>query len=119
MPHILLVGDHKIVARAIKETLEEEGWRVTLCHDGAVAVTRLASDADYNLLMFDNHLPNVNGLELLRYARELPHHRKTPIIMFSVSECGSDARRAGANEFLRKPNDTGKIVETVARLLGS
>jgi two-component system, chemotaxis family, chemotaxis protein CheY len=119
MPHILLVEDHRIVAQAVKETLESEGWRVTLCCDGAAAVTRLASDAVYHLLMFDNHLPNVNGLELLRYARELPHRRKTPSIMFSASECGGDARRAGANEFLRKPNDIGKIVETVARLLGS
>jgi CheY-like chemotaxis protein len=117
MPHILLVEDHKVVAQAIKETLEFEGWRVTLCFDGAVAVTKLASDAGYNLLLCDNHLPNVNGLELARYARTLPHRRRTPIIMFSASECSRDARLAGVNEFLRKPQDIGKVVETVARLL--
>ncbi|MCA1565374.1 MAG: response regulator [Acidobacteria bacterium] len=117
MPHILLVEDHKIVAQAVKETLEEEGWRVTLCYDGAVAVTKLASDASYNLVLCDNHLPNVNGLELVRYARSLPHRRWTPIIMFSASECSRDARLAGANEYLRKPADIGKIVETIARLL--
>jgi len=117
MPHILLVEDHRIVAQAVRETLEEAGWRVSLCGDGAVAVGKLASEAVYSLLLFDNHLPNVNGLELARYARGLTHRKGTPIIMFSASECERDARLAGANEFLRKPADTGKIVETVARLL--
>jgi CheY-like chemotaxis protein len=119
MPHILLVEDHKVVAQAVKETLEEAGWRVSLCGDGAVAVGKMAGEVAYDLLMFDNHLPNVNGLELVRYARGLPHRTRTPIIMFSASECGRDARLAGADEFLRKPQDIGKVVETAARLLVS
>ena len=117
MPHILLVEDHKIVAQAVQETLEAEGWRVSLCGDGGVALLRLASETRYNLLMLDNNLPNVSGLELVRYARTLPHRRGTPIIMFSASDCSREARRAGVNEFLRKPQDIKKIVETVARLL--
>jgi CheY-like chemotaxis protein len=117
MPHILLVEDHSVIAEAVKETLEDEGWRVTLCGDGAVAVLRLASEARYNLVLCDNQLPSLSGLELERYARTLPHRRGMPIIMFSASECSRDARLAGVNEFLRKPQDIGKIVETVARLL--
>ena len=117
MPHILLVEDHKIVAEAVKETLEEEGWHVTLCCDGAVAVTKLASDTNYSRLLCDNHLPNVNGLEVVRYARMLPHRKQMPIIMISASECGQAARRAGADAFIRKPEGIGQIVETVARLL--
>jgi len=117
MPHILLVEDHKVVAQAITETLEDEGWRVTLCGDGAVALLKLASKTNFNLLLCDYQLPSVNGLELVRYVRTLPHRKQTPIIMFSASECSREARRAGVNEFLRKPQDIGKIVETVARLL--
>ncbi|HEV2880554.1 MAG TPA: response regulator [Pyrinomonadaceae bacterium] len=117
MPHILLVEDHRVVAQAIQETLEQEGWSVVVCHDGAVALAKLASETNYDLLMFDNHLPHVHGLELVRYARGLEHRRETPIIMFSASECGREAQLAGADEFLRKPADMGKIVETIARLL--
>ena len=117
MPHILLVEDHSVIAQAIKETLEDEGWRVTLCGDGEVAVLRLASETRYSLVLCDNQLPSLSGLELVRYARTLPHRRRTPIIMFSASECSRDARLAGVNEFLRKPQDIGKIVETVTRLL--
>jgi two-component system chemotaxis response regulator CheY len=114
---ILYAEDHKVIAHTVKQTLEEQGWRVVLCYDGAVAVSRLASQANYDLLLFDNHLPNVCGLELVRYAREFPHRQQTPIIMLSADYCEREARLAGANEFLMKPRDVGKIVETIARLL--
>jgi two-component system chemotaxis response regulator CheY len=114
---ILYAEDHRVVAHTVKETLEEQGWRVVLCYDGAIAVSRLASAATYDLLVFDNHLPNVNGLELVRYARQFPHRQQTPIIMLSADYCEREARLAGVNEFLMKPRDVGKIVETIARLL--
>ncbi|HEV2881791.1 MAG TPA: response regulator [Pyrinomonadaceae bacterium] len=117
MPHILLVEDHSVVAQAVKETLESEGYRVTLCGDGAVAILRLASAASYNLLLCDNQLPSVSGLDLVRYARGLEHRKGMPIIMFSASECSRDARLAGVDEYLRKPKDIGAIVSTIARLL--
>ena len=115
---ILFVEDHKIVADAVKDTLELEGWRVVMCTDGAVALRRLAGEATYGLLIFDNHLPHVNGLELVRHARRLSHRERTPIIMLSASEGAVEAREAGADAFLRKPQDVGLLVETVRRLLG-
>ena len=119
MLHILLVEDYQVIAHALTETLEAEGWRVTHCGDGAVAMLRLADKTPYDLLLCDNQLPSLGGLDLVRYARTLPQRKEMPIIMFSASECSREAREAGANEFLRKPQDIGKIVETVARLLNS
>jgi CheY-like chemotaxis protein len=40
---ILYAEDHRLVAEAVKETLEAEGWRVVLCYDGGVALRRMAS----------------------------------------------------------------------------
>jgi DNA-binding response OmpR family regulator len=117
MPHILFVEDSQFVSDAVKETLEGEGWRVETCADGYVASLLIKSDRRYDLLLLDNELPNVSGLELARRTRELPHRKGTPIIMLSASECVRDALLAGANVFLRKPQDIGKIVDTVARLL--
>lgn len=114
---ILYVEDHKIVAEAVKDTLELEGWRVVSCADGAVALKRLASDARYDLLIIDNHLPNVNGLELVRYARQLPQRHRTPVIVLSASETSTKAREAGADVFLRKPQDMGLLVGTVKELV--
>ncbi|MDQ3803571.1 MAG: response regulator [Acidobacteriota bacterium] len=114
---VLHVEDHKVIAEAVKETLELEGWRVVTCGDGAAALKTLAGNARYELLIVDNHLPNVNGLEVVRYARQLPHRRKTPIIMLSASEAEAEARSAGADVFLRKPQDIGELTAIVSRLL--
>jgi CheY-like chemotaxis protein len=115
---ILCVEDNDIVASALKDTLELEGWKVELCRDGSSALNRLAAGIRYDLLIFDNDLPGATGIELIRYARSLPHCRRTPIIMFSATDCEADARRAGADAFLMKPDDVGLITTTVGRLLG-
>jgi DNA-binding response OmpR family regulator len=117
MPHILLIEDFEPVRESVKETLEFEGWRVETCADGFVALVLIKSDRRYDLIILDNELPNLSGLELTRRARELPHRKETPIIMLSARECARDAFLAGANLFLRKPQDISKIVEAVARLL--
>ena len=114
---ILHVEDHKVVADAVRDTLEAEGWCVVTCADGAAALSKLASPARYDLLITDNHLPRVNGLEVARYARQLRHRAGLPVIMFTGVDCRGDARRAGIDVFLRKPEDGKERVSTVARLL--
>ena len=114
---ILHAEDNRIVAETVKDTSEMEGWRVITCADGAAAFKRIEGHASYEVLLLDNELPEVNGLELVRRARLLPHRRRTPIIMLSAGDYEREARRAGANEYLRKPDDVVAIAETVARLL--
>jgi CheY-like chemotaxis protein len=111
------VEDNRQLAGAVKETLEEEGWTVESCADGVDALHQLAGETQYELLLFDNELPGASGIELVRRARGLAHRRETPIIMFSASDCEANARRAGVDAFLRKPQDIARLVETVARLL--
>jgi hypothetical protein len=65
---ILYVEDSKFVSDAVREMLELEGWRVETCADGFVAWLLIQSVARYNLLLLDNELPNVSGLELTRRA---------------------------------------------------
>ena len=100
---ILHAEDHKVVADAVRETLEERGWRVVTCADGGAALTHLAGGAPVDLLITDNHLPNVNGVEVVRYARALAHRRRVPVIMFTASECRDEARAAGVDVYLCKP----------------
>lgn len=114
---ILHVEDHTVVADAVKETLEGEEWRVETCATGAAALENLESGARFDVLIFDNKLPDINGVELVRRTRALAHRQLTPIIMLSADEVEMDARRAGANLFLRKPGDVRSLAETVARLL--
>ncbi len=117
MPHILFVEDVELVADVIRELLELEGWQVETCADGLAGLAKIESGAHYDLLLLDNELPHVDGLELIRRARRLVHRKRTPIIMISATECGRDARRAGADAFIRKPEGIGRMVEIVAGLI--
>ncbi|HEX8129140.1 MAG TPA: response regulator [Pyrinomonadaceae bacterium] len=119
MPHILLVEDTEMVADAVREMLEAEGWHVETCADGSLALGLIQSAAHYDLLLLDNELPRLNGLELTKRARRLEHRKQTPIIMISATECGSAARRAGADAFIRKPEGIGRMVEIITRLLNT
>jgi CheY-like chemotaxis protein len=114
---ILHVEDRGEISDAVRETLETEGWRVEVVASGAEALRRLRGEDYYDVLIFDYGLPGLDGVELTRQARALPHRQRTPIIMLTASEVEREARRAGVNSFLRKPQDVGAIAETVARLL--
>jgi CheY-like chemotaxis protein len=69
------------------------------------------------LLILDNQLPGKDGIGLARRARQLPHRRRTPIIMLAASDIEQDALRVGVNAFLRKPQDIRRLAATVTRLL--
>ena len=115
--HILHAEDDALVANVVREALRDEGWRVSTFTDGAAALAEIESDAHYDLLILDNHLPGVNGLELLSRARRLAHRQQVPIIMLSAADEWREARRVGATAFLRKPEDMHALTETIARLL--
>jgi CheY-like chemotaxis protein len=114
---ILYAEDSRVVADVLKETLESEGWTVEVCADGNAALNRIAGEVAYDLLLLDNELPGVSGLELARYARKLHAYRGTPIIMLSATDCRAEARRADVDAFLLKPEGVSQIVERITRLL--
>jgi DNA-binding response OmpR family regulator len=115
---ILYVEDDRLISAAVAELLTCEGWRVETCADGLAALARLEGDARYDLIMLDNELPHVNGVELARRARATAHRGRTPIIMLSASDVGAEAREAGVDLFLRKPQDVGLIAGAVEALVG-
>lgn len=114
---VLYAEDHKIVAEAVKDILEEEGLRVVLCSDGVVALRRISSNAHYDLLVLDNHLPNIDGIEIVKHARKLPHRKDIPIIMLSATDSQREAHQVGVNVFLKKPEGVKKLVESVNQLI--
>jgi CheY-like chemotaxis protein len=113
---ILHVEDDKVIATTVKEMLEMEGWTVEMCGEADAALKILEGSAHYEILIFDNKLPGMDGVELIRRARRIPHRRQTPIIMLSAGDIQAEAHQAGANTFLRKPDDMTVIAETIARL---
>jgi CheY-like chemotaxis protein len=114
---ILHVEDNVLLANLIADMFVEEEWRIELCTDGDSALRKLTGSDHYDLLLFDYELPGLNGLELVKRARNITHRRRTPIIMLSASNCEKEAWRAGADAFLKKPEQIDELQSTVARLL--
>lgn len=114
---ILYAEEAPAVADAVRETLEAEGWRVEVCARGDEALRRLVEGERFDLLILSFLLPDMDGLELARRVRSLPHASRTPIIMLTTSEVEPEARRAGVDAFLRKPRGVFSLAETAARLL--
>lgn len=115
---ILYAEDYKLLLRYVKQMLEEEGWRVKACADGALALEEIEGGNNYDLLILDNSLPGMSGLELVRRARRLTHRRRTPIIMLSATDGAKAAHNAGVSAFLRKPEEIDVLIATVRRLAG-
>jgi len=114
---ILYAEDYKLVAHYTQEMLEAQGWQVDVCLDGFSALEKIKSEAPYDLLLLDDQMPMLSGIELAQRARELPHRKKTPIIILSATDCASEARSAGADKFLKKPDDFNSLVSAITHLL--
>jgi DNA-binding response OmpR family regulator len=114
---ILYAEDFQPVKHIVKEMLELEDWRVEDCDDGLTALDKIRSDEPYDLILLDDDLPGMNGIALASHARTLEHRRHTPIVMLSATERRCDARAAGVNIFLKKPEGMKSLVNTIRQLL--
>jgi CheY-like chemotaxis protein len=97
--------------------LAPEGIEVDSCLSGTTALKILTSDARYDLIIVDNDLPGLGGLELIRRVRNMARWRSTPIIMLSGDDCEKEAWRAGVDAFLRKPEAIDQVSSTITRVL--
>jgi CheY-like chemotaxis protein/tetratricopeptide (TPR) repeat protein len=114
---ILHVEDNRAVARTVQDTLDAEGMHTDFCLSGAKALEILKSNAPYDVIIVDNDLPGLSGLELVLHIQGIGHRRRTPVIMLSGADVESEAWRAGVKAFLRKPEGVEQLPSTVKRLL--
>jgi two-component system chemotaxis response regulator CheY len=112
---ILAVDDSAAMRQILQAVLADAGYRVTVAADGANALT-LARDNTFDLVLTDQHMPGVAGLDLIAALRNLDAYTHTPILVLTT-ESGDDfkaaARDAGATGWLAKPIDTGTLTELV------
>jgi CheY-like chemotaxis protein len=114
---ILYAEDNLLLAHAVVDALELAGWKVYHFSESGGASMAVESETHFDLLLLDQEMRRPSGVELARRARSLAHRRETPIILCSIENLAPQARRAGANEFLRKPANMIRIVDVIRRLL--
>lgn len=125
MSRILIIEDEEAIAELEKDYLELSGFEVMICNRGDLGLERALKE-DFDLIILDLMLPEVDGFEICRQVRD---EKNTPIIMVSAKKDDIDKIRGlglGADDYMTKPFSPSELVARVKahmerynRLIGS
>ena len=125
MSRILIIEDEEAIAELEKDYLELSGFEVIICNRGDLGLN-MALKEDFDLIILDLMLPEIDGFEICRQVREA---KNTPIIMVSAKKDDIDKIRGlglGADDYMTKPFSPSELVARVKahmdrynRLIGS
>ncbi len=120
MRTILVVDDSATMRRMLVATLRSLGdVRFEEAASGLEAIERLAVGV-VDLVVLDLNMPDVHGLEVLRFVRTHPTFAALPVVVLTTRDDGESRRsalRAGATLYLTKPFSPDTLVPEVSRLL--
>ena len=121
---LLLVEDNELNREIALEILKETGFVVDTAEDGAVAVQKIkqAAPGQYDLILMDIQMPNLDGYEATRQIRALPDAEKASIPIFAMTanafeEDRQNALEAGMNGHIAKPLDVPHLLRVLADAL--
>lgn len=100
---LLLVEDEHKIAASLKKGLEQESYTVDVVYDGTAGLD-LALSEEYDLIILDRLLPEIDGIEICKQLREKGNH--TPVLMLTAKGQLQDrieGFHAGADDYLVKP----------------
>lgn len=112
MSRILIIEDEKNLARFVELELQHEGYETAACKNGREGL-EMALNEDWDAILLDLMLPELNGLEVCRRIRQV---KTTPIIMMTARDSVIDRVSGldhGADDYIVKPF---AIEELLARL---
>jgi DNA-binding response OmpR family regulator len=117
-PVALLVEDDELVSRSIGSLLERNQIRVVSATDGQEALD-LIDRTDFDLVLLDLMLPDVNGFQFLRALRHTEQEDLPVVVVTARTDPVNHfwARRLGAMEYIEKPVDNDYLMEVVDRCL--
>ncbi len=117
MYKILIVDDELSIIEVLKRLLVKEGYNVSTSLDGGDALSKLREEV-FDLMITDVRLPGIDGLTLLKQARELQSHLAV-IVMTAYAEVDNAvlAMKNGAFDYITKPFKFDEILLTIQRAL--
>ena len=119
MPHILIAEDDRLLSQMLKAVLKVEGFRVAAAFNGEAALKKLRAK-QYDLLLLDVWMPQMNGFEVLSYLREMPSPPRV-IVMTTDGTPQSILRamREQAYQYVLKPFEPAALVKMVRDALSA
>jgi len=118
---ILIVDDDQLVVDALAQTMEAWGYVAFKCTNGRRALDVLEDNPDFNLIIVDIAMPEMDGRTLIRKIIQQPELESLPIIITSGVEGLGEIRDLldlGASYFLGKPVSMGELKRYTDKLLG-
>jgi two-component system chemotaxis response regulator CheY len=126
MARILLVEDSPAMRAYVRAALEdptEMGASVDMVEAASgFDALRLLPRGSYDLVITDINMPDINGLEVIRFVRSSSHHRDVPLLIISTQSAPRDRERGlalGADGFLAKPFTPEALRDAVKRCLSA
>lgn len=113
MPKILVIDDERAIRNTLKEILGYEKFQVELA-DNAKQALDLIKSGEFELILCDIKMPEMDGLELLPLL--LDAHPDTPVVMISGHgniDTAVEAIKKGAYDFIEKPLDLNRLLITI------
>ena len=119
MKNILLVDDDKDLSQSLANLFDPKQFKFEFLDDGT-DVSRVVSENDsIDVVMLDVNLPNLSGLEVLKQLKEIEDSPPVIVISGFVStDDAMEAMREGAFEYLTKPFEIDKLIDTVNKACG-
>lgn len=114
---ILVVDDEDTLRTVLSQELKGEGYEVETAADGQIAIDTL-KNKQFELILLDIKMPNVNGFEVLKYIKQ--NHPNLKVIMltgFADLKNAIESKKLGAEDFVSKPYDLVDLITTIERVL--
>lgn len=114
---ILIIEDQIAILQSLKKGLEENGFLVETCSDGADGLALACSDK-FQVIIADIMLPSINGIEICKQIRE--KGMNTPIMFLSALDSVEDkiaGLNAGGDDYLAKPFSFEEVLARVKVLM--
>ncbi len=119
MTKILVVDDSNSIRDMVSFTLKSAGFETTEAKDGLEGLNK-AKSSNFDLVISDVNMPNMDGITLCQELRKLPSFKFTPILMLTT-ESSTDmkmrGKAAGATGWLVKPFNPEKLLATIKRVV--
>lgn len=121
MKTILIVDDSESIREIVSMTLENEGYNVLIGVDGKDALVLMKSHDNIELVITDLHMPNLDGIGLIKEIRTANNVYSRIPILFLTTETQMDkkteAKKAGATGWIIKPFIPQKLVLAVKKVM--